>query len=391
MRSFSAKSSVSAQGETFISEKSQPPLSARPSLFATVKEQGKIQGRTLVFGVIGGSLFAFLSLPLAWMLGAMVANTLASMLGSSVAIANIFRAFMVAILGIMLGSAFDPGLLDRVGDWWITLIGMVFYLLLAGSMAYVYGRIVGKMDKCTAYFSGMPGGLSEMVIVGRQMGGNEQVISLMHGARILMVVMTLPLILQIFMAWGGGDVLPSTGPSPGARGDQIPSESPASLPLWDVVLLCSCFLGWPVARFLRIPAAMLIGPMAFSAAFHLLGWTDGHPPAWLIIVAQLVVGSAIGCRFSGIKRREIFHSLKLAAGLTVILLSLTCLIAWPLGLWSGLGWTACVLALAPGGLAEMSLIALSLDIDPAFVSYHHIVRILLVVTMVPIVYRFWVR
>ncbi|MBT7758307.1 MAG: AbrB family transcriptional regulator, partial [Rhodospirillaceae bacterium] len=41
----------------------------------------------------------------------------------------------------------------------------------------------------------------------------------------------------------------------------------------------------------------------------------------------------------------------------------------------------------PGGLAEMSLIALALDVDTAFVATMHLVRILLIVTLAPIFFR----
>jgi uncharacterized protein len=37
-----------------------------------------------------------------------------------------------------------------------------------------------------------------------------------------------------------------------------------------------------------------------------------------------------------------------------------------------------LLAYSPGGLAEMSLIALSLGIEVAFVAAHHVIRVLIV-------------
>ncbi|HSK41850.1 MAG TPA: AbrB family transcriptional regulator, partial [Arenibaculum sp.] len=53
----------------------------------------------------------------------------------------------------------------------------------------------------------------------------------------------------------------------------------------------------------------------------------------------------------------------------------------------GLGLSGLILAYAPGGLAEMSLIALSLDLDTAFVSTHHMVRIILIVVLAPAAFR----
>jgi uncharacterized membrane protein AbrB (regulator of aidB expression) len=54
-----------------------------------------------------------------------------------------------------------------------------------------------------------------------------------------------------------------------------------------------------------------------------------------------------------------------------------------------LPFASLILAFSPGGLAEMSLIALALDIDPAFVATHHVVRIFLVVVLAPIAFRLW--
>ena len=43
-----------------------------------------------------------------------------------------------------------------------------------------------------------------------------------------------------------------------------------------------------------------------------------------------------------------------------------------------------LLAYAPGGVAEMSLIALALDANPGFVAIHHVVRIIFVLLSVPL-------
>ena len=48
---------------------------------------------------------------------------------------------------------------------------------------------------------------------------------------------------------------------------------------------------------------------------------------------------------------------------------------------------AVLLAFAPGGLAEMSLIALALGVDVAYVATHHVVRIFFIVALAPLVFR----
>jgi len=50
-----------------------------------------------------------------------------------------------------------------------------------------------------------------------------------------------------------------------------------------------------------------------------------------------------------------------------------------------------ILALSPGGFAEMTLAALSMNIDPAFVTTHHGLRLLVIVFILPIVLSFWFK
>jgi uncharacterized membrane protein AbrB (regulator of aidB expression) len=55
---------------------------------------------------------------------------------------------------------------------------------------------------------------------------------------------------------------------------------------------------------------------------------------------------------------------------------------------TGLPFAGLILAFAPGGLAEMVLVSLALGIDTAFVSVHHIVRMVFLVACAPLLFRF---
>jgi hypothetical protein len=156
----------------------------------------------------------------------------------------------------------------------------------------------------------------------------------------------------------------------------------------DLALLALCGVaGFFGARALRIPAAPVVGPMILSAIIHLAGWTSAPPPAVLVAAAQVVVGAAIGCRFAGVGLGFILRIVTAAAGVTLVLMAVTLLVAWLIHLATGLPAEALVLAFAPGGLAEMSLIALALSMDAAFVATHHIVRIFLIVVLAPLAFR----
>ncbi len=76
-----------------------------------------------------------------------------------------------------------------------------------------------------------------------------------------------------------------------------------------------------------------------------------------------------------------------AAGGTVVLLSATLVFAMALAQVTGLPVVALVLAFSPGGLAEMSLIAIAIGADAAFVATHHVVRIFMIVVIAPLAFR----
>ena len=333
----------------------------------------------LALGGLGGTLADWANLPLAWMIGAMLATTAGSMAGLPIAVPPALRSLFVVVLGVMLGSGFTPAILDRLGDWAVSLSALVAYVVIGGGAGMIFFRRLVGYDRVTAYFAAMPGGFSEMVLVGSAMGGDSRIISMTHAARILLIVVTLPFAFQLLL-----DYDPASRPAFGAALGEL---APA-----DALLLALCGVaGFLAARALRIPAAPVVGPMVLSAVMHLAGWTSAPPPAVLVAAAQVVVGSAIGCRFAGASVPFVLRIAAVAAGGTLLLVAVTLATAGAIHAATGLAVDALVLAFAPGGLAEMSLIALALSMDAAFVATHHIVRIFLIVVLAPLAFRVFRR
>lgn len=330
---------------------------------------------TLAIGTVGGALAWWAALPLAWMIGAMLATTAASVAGAPLRMDMRLRTLMVTVLGVMLGSGFQPELLNELGRWSLSLAAVALYIAVAGAAAYFYFRKVCGHDRITAYFSAMPGGLAEMILVGTAMGGDSRIISLSHAARVLLVVLTVPFAFSFF-----------TEMDQAARAAARPGMG--EIPLLDLAILTACaVIGFFLGKALKLPAAQLVGPMLVSAVAHLTGLTTLPPPVELVGAAQVVVGSALGARFAGTALHLIARTVLQAVGVTAILLSVTMIFA--VGLHVGLGFDlrAIVLAFSPGGLAEMSLVALAMSADAAFVATHHILRIFLVVVFAPAVFR----
>ena len=328
----------------------------------------------LLIGALGGLIFFWLNAPLPWMLGAMCATTIAAISGVRVIIMPRLRMVFIAILGVMLGSAFTPAIVEGITRWFGSFLWLGLYVVVATYVIrWFYVR--AGFDRVTAYFAAAPGGLSEMILAGAAFGGDERRISLSHGARIFIAVFAL----SFGYRWLGG-YHPVAGAGAVTGGWSLEAAE------W-ALLVGIGVIGFALARLLRLPAYALVGPMLLSALLHGAGVTHSRPPFWLVALAQMVVGSMVGARFDGIRAREVASAVILAAIATAILLLVAIvfglLVSWTLGIPFG----AALLAFAPGGLAEMSLIALSLNIDAAYVSSHHVVRIVMIVVAAPMVFR----
>ena len=214
-----------------------------------------------------------------------------------------------------------------------------------------------------------------MIILGESSGANGRQISVAHTTRIFFVVMILPFFFRIFGDLGS-TVRTFTGGETGA------------IQLFDVLILTGCaIIGFYSAKFLRIPAPHITGPMIFSAGVHLLGLTSASPPALIIAIAQVILGASVGARFAGLSFRDLGRIIWLGGIATTILLIITVIFALILTSTAGFPFASLILAYSPGGLTEMSLIALTLNIDTAFVATHHIARIGIVVIIIPIIFR----
>jgi len=332
----------------------------------------------IVIGTVGGAIFNYFDMPLPWMMGSMFAAGMITLGGVELKMDSRLRTLMILVIGTLLGGAFSPEILERIPRWPITLVSLAVYILVSSYAAYMFYRIAAKFDPRTAFFSAVPGGLNEMILLGEAAGADERQISVAHTTRIFFVVMILPFFFRIF-----GDMGTTIRTFGGGGGTIGPN---------DIAILTGCaVVGFFTARLVRIPAPHITGPMIFSATVHLAGFTEASPPAIIVAIAQIVLGSSIGARFAGLSFRDLGRIVRIGGIATGILLAITALFAIVLSAVAGFPFTSLILAFSPGGLTEMSLIALTLNIDTAFVATHHIARIAIVVIIVPIVFRLLVR
>ena len=332
-------------------------------------------GYALLIGTACGFLANWIGMPLPWMLGPMIGNTLAAVLRAPVLAPIKLRPIVVPVLGVMLGSSLNMELISQVGRWTATIALMPFFLAVAGVASYLFYRRVAQFDHVTAFFSAMPGGLNDMMIMGGAAGGDEQKIALAHSSRILVVV------LFVGLFYGFALDVQATGP---AR----PFVGMSSFGMMDLIwLAAAAILGVPFGKFLRLPAGQMLGPMILSGALHLMGLVELPPPTVLVIAAQIVLGTVIGCRFVGTPVAQIGRNVGFGLASSALMLAATLGFAGLLASVSEVQQTQAFLAYSPGGLTEMSLLALAMGQEVAYVSVAHVVRIMIVIFGAPLAFR----
>ena len=322
--------------------------------------------KTLVIGTCGGYLFSLIQSPLPWMMGSLFACTVAALAGVRLYMPNDVRRVWMVVLGVMLGAAFAPDVLDRLATWGGVFAGMMAFTVLGAAAGAWFFHRVGRLDRRTAFFCAAPGGLGEMSLLGPAFRADERAILLAHSTRILMVMFIVPPAYRLL-----ADYVPPA---------DLGGSRLADLSLHDwVVLTASAIVGGGAAKLLRVPAWQMVGPMLVSAAAHIGGLTDSRPPTELLAAAQVFIGCGAGARFVGVRPRELGRTVAAAAMYYAAFLAAAFLVAGAVAALGGFDFKAVHLAYTPGGFAEMNLIALSLDIDVAFVATHHTGRLFAVV------------
>lgn len=322
----------------------------------------------LGLGIAGGFIADRAGMPLPWMLGPMILNTAVALAGVNLVAPVKLRLVFIPVIGVMLGSSIHPDVIHAALAWWPGVIALPPFLAVAGYAAWLVLRHLGRFDPVSAYYAALPGGVNEAIILGEDAGGEVRRIALAHATRILIVVFCIAMFFYLVFGVRGT----------GSAASWVGLSEPG--PFEYAVLTLAGVIGTLAATRLGLPAAQVMGPMVLSGLAHGTGLIEIPPPTILVLIAQMVIGANIGCRFSGARLADIGRDLGVAALAALVMLVVTIAFSALLVWLAGVNFSVAVLAYSPGGLAEMSLIALSMGQDIAYVSVMHIVRIVMVVT-----------
>jgi membrane AbrB-like protein len=334
---------------------------------------------TFAVGAAAGYVCTLLRTPIPWMLGPLFVVAALRVAGAPLDAPLSARHGGQWIIGTSLGLYFTPFVVRHVVDlWWLLLLGAAFAIALGYVSGVALARLA-RCDKTTGIFASVPGGASEMTILGERFGGRMDRIAAAQSLRILVVVA----------------IVPGAITAAGVHGSDAYVQGAKTFDAWGFALLMLLtFAGGVVFQRIRAPNAFVLGALAVAIPLTAMSIDLSMMPPLVSNAGQCMLGCALASRFQPDFLRGA-HRFVVAVAVTVLFsIALSGVFAVAMAWLSGQSIASLVLGTAPGGMAEMSITAKVLQLGVPLVTAFHVTRIVVLLLLTPVIFpraRTWYR
>ncbi|MEH7501045.1 AbrB family transcriptional regulator [Neobacillus drentensis] len=339
---------------------------------------------TLLTAFIGGFMFSVLHTPIPWLLGPMAAVLIGSKFGKvQYYWPSSIRNTGLVIVGYSIGLSFThEALLQIIAKLPSMLLMTVLLVCFCAGIAFVVSKLSG-VDYPTVLIGSIPGGLSQMIIFAEELKGiNITTVTFLQVARLIMIIFFVPFLIL-------GPLFKNNDHSAADLvnyGLGVPSNPLFPTVIWFAII---CFVCAFVARKLNFPTPYLLGPILGTAVFNLLGLQGPALSSTLLDASQFMIGGYIGLL---LKPEKLEHKTKiitlaLVSGMVMILVSIG--LSLLLVYYYHINHSTSFLALAPGGMDQMGILAHVVHADLSMVTGYQLFRLFFIYFAVPPILR-WI-
>ncbi len=320
-----------------------------------------------------GTLLVRMHLPIPYLLGGLISalacKTITANRATKVTWPKQWREYALLIAGYGIGSTFTS-------DTWASFLQQIWgvvesstsILFASGVLAYIIAYLA-KEDLKSCFMGMLPGGLTlTMLMIEDDKDANPNVVMVMQILRLLGVVISVPFLVIWLL---DARVVSNSITMPNHGGIH-----------WAVFIPLA-ILGSFLATKLHIPTPRLLGPILATAAFSVYSGGVQPVPAWLMAPAQASIGLFMGMQLDVdriIKTRKIVPFVLIG---TAMLIVVSVIMANVLSTRYGFSLITAFLAMAPGGIAEMSLAGMSMNENVSIILTYQLVRLLAINILVP--------
>ena len=328
----------------------------------------------LAISVPSAMVAEFFDIPLAWFLGPMLITSLASLKGFKTKMPRLVLSSTLILLGLYIGNYIDKSLFSQIHQWaWTSLI-MFFYIILSVLIVSKYLQRFSNYDRKTSIFSAAPGALGPLMILAEDEKSDLSQVATSHLIRLIIIITIFPFIVNSFYQVDNIKIV-----------DKIASDQ--NIYHLFVLIISSIILILFFDK-LKIPAALLAGTLFASGFLQISELATYKLSPNIIDYCLLILGASVGCRFADKTFAEIARNALHSFVATLLLVILGLIAALVAGLFIDKNFFTLLLSYCPGGIYEVAVIAIFFDLDPEFVSFHHIIRLLMILFIVPLILRY---
>ena len=315
----------------------------------------------------------YFNIPLAWMIGPMIATSIAALSGLKIAMPKLALSSILIILGLHIGNYIDQSLFNQMLDWiWTTLIMLIYIIVSIFIVSKYLQKFSGYQEKASI-FSAAPGALGPLIILAEYEKSDLSQVATSHLIRLIIIITVFPLII----------VTSSDQESLNISKFDYMNQNHLDL-LW--LFIGSLFLIYIFSK-LRVPAALLSGTLVASGILQITEIASYKLPDPTINFCLLILGASVGCRFANKTLSEVANNSLHSLVATSILVILGLFAAFIANFFVENNLLTLILAFCPGGIYEVAVIAIAFDLEPDFVAFHHIIRLLFILFTVPVFLR----
>ena len=328
----------------------------------------------IVISIPSALIAEFFNLPLAWFLGPMLATSVGALMGLKIIIPRIVLSLILILLGLYIGNYIDKDLFSQIHEWAFTSLIMFAYIVLSILVVSIYLQKFSKYEKKTSIFSAAPGALGPLMILAEDQKTDLSHVATSHLIRLIIIVTVFPFFVNSYYDADLGEFVQET----------LKNQNIFNL---LILIIFSIILILIFDRF-KVPAALLSGTLVASGLLQITEIASYQISPKIVDYCLLILGASVGCRFADKTFNEVaknaFHSF-IATFLLVLLGVIAAFIA---SLIIDKNFFTLLLSYCPGGIYEVAVIAIFFNLDPEFVSFHHIIRLLMILFIVPVILRF---
>lgn len=327
----------------------------------------------LLVALVAAQACVLLNTPLPWLIGPLFATAGARMAGVRLDCPVRAREAGQWVIGTALGLYFTPSVMIVLASYsGFIAVGVAFALLLGMGCGWLLHKLSG-VDRTTAFFAMAIGGASEMATQGERYGAAIDRVAAAHSLRMMMVVAIIPFGFKLWDVHGLDHFVP------GAHTVEYGGLA--------LLILLTTLCALAVKR-INTPTPWIIGPLLMAIGLTAFGWNLSALPQWVLNGGQLLIGVSLGTRFSP----EFLHTAPRFMMSVLVCSLVAMLLAAGFGMalsWaSGIHPATAILATSPGGIAEMSLTAKTLQLGVPIVTAFHVTRMAALVLLISPMFRF---